>query len=319
MLNLNQFRTKEFLDSDNKYNRQVINNIVKKLNELKGEQQAVEVATPTGEISASDKLTLNRLINSFKNELDSQIQLYYSPSNFPTNANDLLIKWNNLVIFYNTNINSAFKSYLDSQIQTTDIQDKMNIMVDIATEYTYYDKLDIIKLQGFIRMGKYEVIQHAVFSAPTPNKWLPREPLYKKEGEYKKGQYTEIKNEYERNVYKEIRKKSPKLPIADAKKLAEDEAKQKIVDIKQAFANAKTPADKFKIKVEIYKGAKSKGYSQKILDVLQPKSYTVEDILGHYTPYELSQAERKGILPSQKELTGSGFSLTDLLPLAFLL
>jgi len=228
MLNINHFRNKEYLDEDNKHKREVIRRITKSVSKY-----PAEIASASGEISPNDKLSLNRLIQSFLNSLDDNMMNYYKDDDKPMASDELLKRWNNLIIFYNTNIDRTFKYILDSKLQTNDVSDKMAIIVEMARTNTWNDYLELVKLQQYLQQGKYEIIQHMVFSTGSTPQNIQRETFEKKD-------VAELK----RKVRKDAKAQQPTLTTKELDKLAKNMTQdiinnntttQEIIDVKKQY------------------------------------------------------------------------------------
>jgi hypothetical protein len=180
MLSLYNLRNNEAVDEDNKLKRQVLLNVEKALKE----RNEIEQSIPIGDLSANDKLILNRLVISFVNTLDDNVFNYYKDKETLTQTEGLISKWNNLCVFYNNNIDRKYQSYLDSKIKTNDVFDKLDIVLDMAKENQYVDYLDLLELKTNLLKSNYKPITHILFSQAglTPQNLV--EKFY--ESDYKK-------------------------------------------------------------------------------------------------------------------------------------
>jgi hypothetical protein len=259
MLSLNQFRNREYLDEDNKYKREILKRIDANL-----KSQDPETATKVGDISPSDKLILNRLVVSFKKSLDNTVFNYYK-KDIPEgvkNSEDLIAKWNNLVVFYNNNIDRKYQAYLDSQIRTGDVYDKMGIILDMAKKQDWVDYLDLIKLNGLLKSGKYEIVTHILFSQPT-------------------------------NIPIDLTERLSKIDIRKIRAVVKRRAKQE----GETAADAKKLADDYKKNLE--KMIKKKQMSQDEIKQLKldydiPLQHMKDVYKRKYTPYEIQKAMDEG-------------------------
>jgi hypothetical protein len=159
VLPINKFRDDEFLNEDNKYNKIVFENarkyILSQMNE--------DTMKPLNQITDQQKYVLTMLIQRFLNELDSSVKKYYDNTD-TDNAEKLIFKWNELVNYYNTNVDKAFKPNLDSRLAGDgDVLEKLQILMDVAIEANYNDKVEIIKLRNYVMTTNYKTIQNIIF------------------------------------------------------------------------------------------------------------------------------------------------------------
>ena len=159
VLPINKFRDDEFLNEDNKYNKIVFENarkyILSQMNE--------DTMKPLNQITDQQKYVLTMLIQRFLNELDSSVKKYYDNTD-TDNAEKLIFKWNELVNYYNTNVDKAFKPILDSRLAGDgDVLEKLEILKDVAIEANYSDKVEIIKLRNYVITTNYKTIQNIIF------------------------------------------------------------------------------------------------------------------------------------------------------------
>lgn len=159
VLPINKFRDDEFLNEDNKYNKIVFENarkyILSQMNE--------DTMKPLNQITDQQKYVLTMLIQRFLNELDSSVKKYYDNTD-TDNAEKLIFKWNELVNYYNTNVDKAFKPILDSRLGGDgDVLEKLEILMDVAQDANYSDKVEIIKLRNYVNTNNYKTIQNIIF------------------------------------------------------------------------------------------------------------------------------------------------------------
>lgn len=159
ILPINKFRDDEFLNEDNKYNKIVMENTRKYiLSQINGDE-----VKPINQMTDQQKYILTTFIQRFINELDSQVKKYYDNTD-TSNAEDLIFKWNELVNYYNTNVDKAFKPLLDSRLGgDSDVIQKLQLLKDVALDANYTDKLEVIKLQDYIINTNYRTIQNIIF------------------------------------------------------------------------------------------------------------------------------------------------------------
>jgi hypothetical protein len=167
---INVYRTREFLDEDNVYNRQVIEMTKKKLQSLSIQP---DVSKPLTLMTEQEKYLLNMHINRFLNEIDNEIRGYYN-NVLHYNTGKLINYWNILCIYYKTNILKTYKPLLDSQIQGEPTE-KVKIIRDLAFDSDYVDKNDIALLYNNMVATNYEPIRHILYSDKSDAKLTPYE------------------------------------------------------------------------------------------------------------------------------------------------
>lgn len=159
VLPINKFRDDEFLNEDNKYNKIVFENARKYILSQSNE----DTMKPLNQITDQQKYVLTMLIQRFLNELDSSVKKYYDNTD-TDNAEKLIFKWNELVNYYNTNVDKAFKPILDSRLAGDgDVLQKLDILMDVAIDANYTDKVEIIKLRNYVMTTNYKTIQNILF------------------------------------------------------------------------------------------------------------------------------------------------------------
>ena len=159
VLPINKFRDDEFLNEDNKYNKIVFENARKYILSQSNE----DTMKPLNQITDQQKYVLTMLIQRFLNELDSSVKKYYDNTD-TDNSEKLIFKWNELVNYYNTNVDKAFKPILDSRLGGDgDVLEKLDILMNVAQEANYTDKVEIIKLRNYVMTTNYKTIQNIIF------------------------------------------------------------------------------------------------------------------------------------------------------------
>ena len=181
---INAFRTREVLDEDNKYRREVLDLTKKKLQAMSVNP---DIIRPTANMTDQEKYLLNVHINRFLNEIDSEVESYYNNVD-ATNSGTLISIWNSLCLYYKSNVSKTYKPYLDSQIQGDPI-DKLRIISQLAIDSDYTDKKEVLQLYNYASSANYEPIRIILYSSqldanrdftPYEQTLLPTtNPLYK--------------------------------------------------------------------------------------------------------------------------------------------
>jgi len=135
---INAFRTREVLDEDNKYRRQVLDFTKKQLQAMSANP---DIIRPTANMSDQEKYLINLQINRFLNAIDDEIDSYYNNVD-STNSGNLIPTWNALCLYYKSNVSKSYKPYLDSQIQGEPI-DKLRIISQLAIDSDYTDRKEV--------------------------------------------------------------------------------------------------------------------------------------------------------------------------------
>tara|TARA_R110000868_G_scaffold29555_4_gene109941 strand:+ start:178 stop:1077 length:900 start_codon:yes stop_codon:yes gene_type:complete len=160
--NINQYRTAEILDEENKYKREIMRNYERQMKLWSGDD--ADKVEARNVMTDEDKYKLSVFIQNFKNELDGNVEDFYNLSDETTNTGKLLSKWNAFVNFYKTNIDKSFKPYVDSLLSSSDVLRKIRIVSEMANSEDFTDKVEVIQLYTNLLKQNYEAVGHILFS-----------------------------------------------------------------------------------------------------------------------------------------------------------